>query len=82
MPKPVNLEGVEFYELEEILVYEFHPLPDGKGKPTQVHMGCRIKGFPASFVVRLKSARAVDELIVSLMTHRNGVFGGPSDLTT
>ncbi len=75
MPKPVNLAGVEFYELDEIEVGEFHPLPNGEGDPTQVHLNCRLKGFPAAFVVRFKSGRAVDELIVALITHRKGVFG-------
>ncbi len=74
MPGVENLAGVEFFEIAEIEVGEFHPLPDGQGDPTQVHMRCRLVGIPHPFIIRLKSARAVDELIVGLMTHRNRVW--------
>lgn len=73
--QPANLTGVEFYEIDDITVYEFHPLPDGEGDPTQVHLSCRLTGFPAAFVMRMKSGRSVDELIVALITHRKAVFG-------
>jgi len=75
MVKVDNLAGVEFYELDEVEVREFHELPDGQGEPTQVHLNVRLKGFPAAFVLRFKSGRPIDELIVALITHRKRVFG-------
>ncbi len=80
MAEPVNLTGVEFFDIEEILVAEFHPLPNGEGSPTQVHLNCRIAGFPGAVIMRFKSGRPIDELIVSLMTHRKAVFGGPATI--
>ena len=73
--QPRNLTGVEFYEIDEITVYEYHPLPNGEGEPTQVHLSCKLVGGPAAFVIRMKSGRPIDELIVSLITHRKRVFG-------
>lgn len=66
----VPVEGIE--------VCEWHPLRDGEGTPTQVHM--RIVPGEGSldiftFVVRLKSKDACDRLIEALQLHRDNVFG-------
>ena len=74
---PRNLAGTRFTEVTSISVNEYHPLPDGKGKPEQVHLYFEIKGYPFPFVVRFKSRRPVDNLIVALLTHANGVWPKP-----
>ncbi len=70
---PVNLAGVEFFEIEKISVHEFHELSEGL--PSQVHLWFTVAGTPYPYVVRFKSGRGIDELIVALMTHRKAVFG-------
>jgi hypothetical protein len=70
----INTEGMKFYEIEEISVNEWHPLPNGEGKPTQVHMMVKLADNEYPLVMRFKSARPVDELIMALITHRNGVW--------
>lgn len=73
--RPVNLPDMYLIEVDGIDVAEWHPLPDGNGKAEQVHVYLHFKDpkMP-TFVLRLKSARAVDELITALITHRNGVW--------
>ena len=71
---PVNVKGMKFYDIESISVNEWHPLPDGKGKPSQVHMMLEVSGFDYPLVIRFKSARPIDELIMALITHRNNVW--------
>jgi len=73
----MNLQGVTFFEIEEISVNEFHPLPDGQGDPTQVHLWFKVKDTEPVFCMRFKSGRPMDELITALITHRRSVFGGP-----
>ena len=75
MTQPINLEGVQFFDIDSISVNEWHRLPDGAGEPEQVHLWVEVKDFGYPFVVRFKSPEAVDELIVALMTHRKGVWG-------
>ena len=74
--KPMNLKGVEFMEIEEISVNEWHALPDGQGEPTQVHLWFKLKDTEPVFCLRFKSGRPIDELITALITHRKSVFGG------
>lgn len=74
--EPQNLAGQEHYRIESIQVLEFHPLEDGKGDPTEVHLWLVIEGAEDTpFVMEFHSPGAIDELIVALMTHRNRVFG-------
>lgn len=75
MTKAPNVAGMAFYEVKSISVNEWHPLPDGQGKPEQVHLWIELEDFPHPLVLRFHSPRAVDELIVALMTHRKGVWG-------
>lgn len=74
--EPINVEGMKFLEVEEIVVNEYHELPDGKGDPTQVHLWLRLVNFPHPLIVRFRSRRPVDELIVALMTHSKAVWPG------
>jgi hypothetical protein len=71
---PINVASMKFFEIKQISVNEWHPLPDGKGKPKQVHLWLDIEGIPYPFVLRFKSRRPVDELIVALITHANHVW--------
>jgi hypothetical protein len=71
---PENLAGKQYYEIESISVMEYHPLPDGQGKPEQVHMVLDVAGIPYPLVVRFKTRRPVDELIVALIAHANNVW--------
>lgn len=72
---PVNTAGMRFYKIEKISVQEWHPLPDGKGKPEQVHLVVDVEGIPHPLVMKFKRRRPVDELIMALITHANNVWG-------
>lgn len=72
---PINVGGQPFFAIEEIKVLEYHPLPDGEGDPTEVHLWFTMEDSPIPMVLRFHSPRAVDELIVALMTHRKAVWG-------
>lgn len=72
----INLEGMSFFEVESISVNEWHRLPDGQGRPEQVHMFIQLKDVGIPIVMRFKSGKPMDELIVALITHRKAVFGG------
>jgi len=71
---PINTEGLKFYEIKGISVNEWHSLPDGKGNPEQVHLWLELEDIPYPFVLRFKSRRPIDELIVALITHANNVW--------
>jgi len=75
MDTPKNVAGLVFFEITGIDVMEYHLLPDGRGKPTEVHLMITVKGSPAPLVMRFKSARGLDALIDALNTHRQNVFG-------
>ncbi len=72
--EPINLAGVEFFEIEKIEVAEFHPLPDGQGPPTQVHLRLTLAAFPHPVVMRFHSRKTLDELIVNLIRHGKAVW--------
>ena len=74
--RPINVAGQEFIPVLSIRVLEYHPLPDGEGEPTQVHLWMVIDGAEdMPFVIRFHSGKPIDELIVALITHRKAVFG-------
>ncbi len=66
--------GMQFFSVEKIDVVEFHESDDGSGDPTQVHLIFDIEGAAAPLIMRFHSRPAVDELIVSLMTHSKRVW--------
>ena len=76
---PFNIAGIRFLEIESISVNEWHPLPDGQGRPEQVHLWITLRGVTEPLVVRFKSRRPADELIVALMTHARNVWSSPND---
>ena len=75
-PKYRNVQDLEIYELEELQVNEFHPENDGKGEPTEVHMCLKPVGAPPNMllVLRLKSKRAINEVVDALVKHRDNVW--------
>jgi len=48
---------------------------DGTGKPEAVAICLELDGFAGALVMRLKTRRAVDDMIAALREHRDGVFG-------
>lgn len=75
MGEPVNTSGMKFYDIKGLSVKEWHPLSDGKGEPTQVHLVLEVEGIPYPIILRLKSRRLVDELMTALLSHAINVWG-------
>ena len=62
---PQNLEGNKYLHvpMESLDVAEFHPEPDGKGSPTEVHLSFRIEGLEdMPLVVRFQSHNTISQL--------------------
>jgi hypothetical protein len=74
-----DLSGVALRDIQEISIGNYYPLPNCQGKPTQVHVMIWMKNDEIPLTLRLKSARAVDELIAGLARHRSEVFGPPDE---
>ncbi len=72
---PENTGGLAFFDIEEIHVGSWGPLPDGKGPQTQVHLTFRTRGSPP-FVMRFKGPHTLGQLISMLERHRNDVWPG------
>lgn len=72
--EPINVEGMEFLEIANIEVGEYHELPDGEGDPSEVHLWISLAGSPLKLVMRFHSRRPIDELIVALITHSKAVW--------
>jgi hypothetical protein len=82
-------EVKEMADLADVLIpceswniVEWHPLPHGEGRPTQVHIVItphdefnKVIGVEAKFLMRLKSKDACDAMIAVLQSHRNNVWG-------
>lgn len=75
MGDPENTAGLRFFDIKNLSVREWHSLPGGQGKPEQVHLMLEVEGIPHPLIVRFKSRRPVDELIVALMSHADNVWG-------
>lgn len=73
--KGENLEGMEILQLTHMEICEYHSLPDCEGKPTEVHIVLRpYEESNTVLVVRLKSLRAVTELVDALNKHAANVW--------
>ena len=74
--QPRNLDGMAVLEikLDSIDVLEWHPLPDGQGKPTQVHVSVMIEGLDVPLVMRFKGPGTLDAFISALAVHRFQVW--------
>ncbi len=57
-------------------VCSWRPGPPRSGPPTQVHLIMALPVPGAKMVLRLKSARALDEFVGVLLNHRKEVWGG------
>jgi hypothetical protein len=75
-PPFVNMSELKIVEIAGIRVNEFHPLPNGQGDPTEVHLMLQLRGVDPRqrLALRMKSRRVVDELIAALETHRDNVW--------
>src|SRR3972149_8623525 len=71
---PRNVAGDEYFEVESIGVFEWHSLPDGRGRPEQVLLEIKLANCSIPIVMRFKSRKPIDSLIVALKTHANSVF--------
>lgn len=74
-----NTAGMRFFEIAEIEVAEWHPLPDGEGPPTQVHMAIRLEGNHVPLVARFKGPDTLGALIAALREHRDNVWPDAAD---
>ncbi len=70
----VNLMGMGYYEVESVEIAEYHPLPDGQGSPTQVHVIMTITELDYPMTLRIKSREACEQIIHALMTHSKAVW--------
>ena len=76
--EPHNLAGSEalLLDIDSLIVGVYHELPDGKGKPSEVHLVMNIAGMPdLPLVMRFKNPRTLDSLISALAVHRRDVWG-------
>lgn len=72
-----NVQGLQFFDVREISVAQWHPIRDGKGKPLQVHMRVVLNQFPHPIILRFRSSKPLDSLIAQLQLHRREVWGDP-----
>lgn len=70
------------FELKDCNIYEWHPTPDGSGKPTQVHLVANYYGVPQPFVWRFKGPETIGQIILALSRHRKSVWPDAPDWTT
>jgi hypothetical protein len=76
---PVNLAQVGLRNIKSYGVASWCPTPDGSGPAEAVVLHLTIgtvEGDDLEIGLRLKSARAVDEMIAALERHRNDVWPG------
>lgn len=72
--KPRNVDQA-FAEIDSLEVYEWHPLPEGRGQPTQVHVIIRLKDMAVPLVMSFKRPLTIDHFIAALQQHRESVWG-------
>jgi hypothetical protein len=81
MSEPENFVRTErtacppFTNITEFGVGSWCPTPDGSGKPEAVVFHFKTREMePVEFCLRLKTRKAVDNLIAMLIEHRDHVF--------
>ena len=74
--EPRSTEGMEYYpiKLESIEVTEWHPLPDGQGPPTELHVLLKLEAVNLPLVMRFKGPALLDRFISALASHRFNVW--------
>ena len=78
MSAPRNLSemGQRFDEIEMVDIAEWHPEPDGRGRPTQVHLMLQLKGQPETLqVLRFRGPDTLAMIVKALTEHGTNVFG-------
>jgi len=79
-PRNVAEQPGQFAELTDFDIAEWHPEPDGRGRPTQVHLMFKVQGLPdLTMVLRCKGPDGLAKIINALAEHGRNVFG--ADLT-
>ena len=69
-----NLAGAKFCDIEQISIQEWHPLPNGEGKPTQVHMIIWVKGIKVPFIMRFKGPKTLGVVVATLQDYSANVW--------
>ena len=69
-----NLAGKAVFEIIEWGVFEWHPLPNGQGDPTQVHFKLVIDDQLPPFIMRIKSRKAAEQLMEAIRRHADNVW--------
>ena len=74
--EPNNTVAMGFLKgkVHEIEIAEWHPLLDGQGKPTQLHVTLRIDGVDLPIVTRFKEPGTRDNCIEALASHLYSVW--------
>lgn len=79
--QPLGEHPRPLVETLEYGVKEWHPTPDGSGRPEQIHLYQHVNihvpghgAVEADIVMRMKSPRAADEVIAMLLRHRYSVW--------
>lgn len=68
-----NTAEMRFVEILSLSIRQWHPDPDGNGRPSQLHLMLKIaESLP--IVLRLKSAEVTDALIEALVRNRQDVW--------
>ena len=74
-----NLKDVPHLKLDGYHVSEWCPEEDGLGKSQEVHIVFDLVDPQVSFVLALKSPRALDEMVGVLLRSRNSVWPETKD---
>ena len=78
MSEPRNLADMSqrFVEIEMVDIAEWHPEPDGRGNPTQVHLMLQLKGHPETLqILRFHGPDTLARIVKALTAHGTNVFG-------
>jgi len=68
---PRNLAEMKAFVMDGI--FEYHPLPNGEGPPTQVHLVIGL-GDDLQIVVRMKSRDSCEQLVEAITKHTDNVW--------
>ena len=76
LDRPRSTEGMSYYaiRLDSIEVTEWHPLPDGQGPPTELHVLLTVEGADLPLMMRFKGPATLDRFISALASHRFSIW--------
>lgn len=63
------------FQVKSLDVMQWHPLPNGAGSPTQVHLMITTDAVPYPLVIRFKGPDTLRGFIKALTQHCDEVFG-------